>query len=365
VTDEVTPPSQEGMLESLREKRARIRYLTRPGILASAVLVLLVASATIAGSVRPSETHPRPPSIKDQTSRLRSELAAKGFQSTTWSVQLHPGSTPSLLTVAKPTVATRLKDPDVSDQLFIYDEDDSGRLNQAFSFRPVAVRLTDAGPLPGSAHAESFAFPFDESRPITHESAEPSDMLQVVRVDGTNGTDGEQILGAVAEYGDGQDVFPRPFEIAWDTAAHNYVLQALLSPQTTSLNTMANTVTQPTGGRNDYARLLWENVYLNPVEIRNEGTSQVLQAYAPQTYVLTQLLPNPSLDDPSGSLRLRAAYAVSSPSPGTIGNIEVIDWALVMRPNGGPITAAPYPVRKRLPVGANSSRLEQVLQGLQ
>jgi hypothetical protein len=287
------------------------------------------------------------PSVADQITRIRADLIRRGFQLKVQSAKLHPDGNPSTLVIAKPTDGTRARDPHAHEHLLIYDQDASGRLKVKFVFEPIADMKTDAGPLPGSARPENFTF----------------DCVQVMDVDEA---DGAEILGAVTELGNEQDVFPRPFVIAWDVTARRYVLQALLSPKSTTFNTMEGTVRRPSGRPLEYAPLLYQNVYVRPTALRNgEGEgAQALKAYAVHVYVLKKLEPDRSTEGFAGRLRLRAAYALSGRSAGTLEKIQVIDWTLIMRPNGGDVTA--YAVQRgSVDVGVNSSRLKSLLEELQ
>jgi hypothetical protein len=341
-----------------RENRPSGVRLTRRLVLA--VSAGVAVAAVVAAALHAAGNAPVP-SLSQQVNEIRSALVEEDFQVWVRSAQLQPDAGPSTVLVAKPKDTKRESDPDAHDRLLIYDQDSSGILKQTFAFEPVAERLSDAGPLPGSARPERFTFPLDPEEKGVQDGLDYRDYLQVTNVDTA---DGAEILGAVAELGNEQDVYPRPFVIAWDMKHRHYVLQALLTPKSTGLDDMTGELEKPTGGRLDYATLLYNNVYLRPTLIRNAATGHVLEAFAPQAYALQQLPVDRSSQGYAGKLRLRAAYAVAGDTAGTLSKIQVIDWILVMRPNGDEVTAYPAPLRD-VDVGVNSSRIPEVLQQLQ
>lgn len=331
----------------------------------AAVVVLALAVAARVGVLPPPDEVEPPPVEVVRIEDIRADLLADDFEVTVWSAQLRPDGSPSTLVAANPSATKLTREPSTGGRLLIYDQDAPGALKLAFSFEPAATNVTDPGLEPDSAHPEVFTFPLKPDQPQDIVGLGNAELLQLYDVDGEAGY---EVLGALTERVTEQDLLPRPFIIAWNAEKQHYVLQPLLSSENTSEAAMAKILEPPTT-MEDYnsARLLHEYAYLRPTSIRNKATTEVLEMYALHAYILKQLPPEQSYTSSPRFLELRAAYVVSAPSTGTIQKVQVVDWSLWIRPNGGQISAYPFPRTKSLDVGSSSStrHIKRLLDRLQ
>jgi hypothetical protein len=314
-------------------RRQQHRWLT---------LTLLVAAIALSVAVPP-----RVPTAEAQRKLIVRLLALDHLGAKVETAQLRPDGGLSTVVIATPIDAVLRHDPVAHGRLVIYDPDTSGRLVPVFTFDPIAVKKTNAGPVPDNAYPESFTF----------DSIEYHDV---------NAIAGDEILGALTEVGLDRNLFPRPFVVAWNSEDDNYDIQALLSPESTRVPTMEGTVARPAGAPHDYARGLYDHVYLSPISIRNESKPhQVLQTFATQDFILMPGKPNPATPYFPARLVLRAAYAASGRSANTLDQVQVIDWVVIIDRNGKDVRA--YAMKRPGLVDARgyNSRLKELLTELQ
>lgn len=301
------------------------------------------------------------PSITSQAASIVDEHRRNGYSVMTWMPQLHPNGGASLVLLSVPTALKLKNDDSAPEELIIYDNE-AGYLRPKFGFKPIPVVHANASPLACAPEANRFTVPQSLDQPRDPGITDPigglndREYLQMVGVDGSSSDD---ILGAVDQIEADQSFWPRPFIIAWDDTNKKYTIQALLSPTTTGMHSMTGTIPKPTGF---YANYLNQCIYSKPTPIRNADdlSSPLLEAYAPETYLLKRL-PNDLSGDHASHVLLQAAYAIAGRALATIDTVEIINWTLTVPRNGQPITARPVPFTD-IPIGANSSRIDQVLE---